>query len=342
MYHLVVLPGWRSLALSDRPDGSYGSKDLFRPHPDNLPGNDTRPGQARWKFVARQGDIVVLANGENADPSPIEHAVMLDPHVEMTIAFSAGGHERLGLLVIPSDKAAGMSQDQVVRAILPSLAQGNALVSDYAKISPDDIVVKPVGTSYPLTAKMTLQRPILTKLFADDIEALCAARSKANAKAITSDAEIYDVVKRAVLDQFRDDVLGPSAAGMNGQSKIMAEGTIDDDDDFFSLGMDSLKSSLVRRRLQRDIVLPDGMALTTNVVFEYPTVTLLTEHIKSLWQGKVDANGSLARDPEATAAEMVKKYTKWGTTTANGRGEFVTAASPRKENGASGQVIVST
>lgn len=339
MYHLVVLPGWRSLAVSDRPDGSYESKDLFRPHPDNLPGNDTRPGQARWKFVARQGDIVVLANGENADPSPIEQAVTLDPHVEMTIAFSAG-HERLGLLVIPSEKAAGMSRDEVVQAILPSLAHGNSLVSDYAKISPDDIVVKPVGTPYPLTAKMTLQRQILTKLFADDIEALCAARGTANAKAITSDDEIYDVVKRAVLDQFRDEVLGPSAAEANGQFRIMAEGTIHDDADFFSLGMDSLKSSLVRRRLQREIMFPDGITLATNVVFEYPTVTLLSEHIKSLRQGEVDENGSLARDPEAIATAMVKKYSTWGTT-ASGQVDFVTAGSPRGKNGASGQVIVS-
>lgn len=339
LYHLVVLSGWQNLKLSDRPDGSYGTQDLFRPHPENLPGGpDTRAGKARWKFVARQGDIVVLANGENADPSPIEQALMLDPHVQMAIAFSAN-HERLGLLLIPSEKADGLSEDQIVQAILPSLTHGNSLVSGYAKISPEDIIVKPVGTTYPQTAKMTLQRHILTKLFADDIEALCAARSVANAKTRLSDHEVYDIVKRAVEDQLQDKVLGSSAAEANGQS-IPHEQGIDDETDFFNLGMDSLRSSLVRRRFQREIPLPDGVTLATNVVFEYPTLKLLTEHIKSLRQGKMDKTGSLAPDPEGIATEMVKKYSSWGTV-ANGQGGLVTSAFSGEENGANGQVIVS-
>lgn len=142
MYHLVALPGLPTLKISDRPDGSLGTKDLFRPHPDNLPGSDTRAGKAKWKFIARQGDIVVLVNGENADPTPIESTMMLDPHVQMAVAFGAG-HERLGLLVIPTEKATGMSKEEVLKSIQPALERGNKLASDYAKISLDDIIVKP-------------------------------------------------------------------------------------------------------------------------------------------------------------------------------------------------------
>lgn len=282
----------------------------------------------------------MLANGENADPSPIEQAVLLDPHVQMCIAFSL--QERLGLLVIPSDKARGMAEAEVVRALRPALAHGNALVADYAKISPDDIVVKPVGTPYPQTAKMTLQRHVLTQLFADDIER-CAAWGGVGAganKPIVSDDEIYGVVKRVVVDQFRDSVVGPSSAeaNSNGASKTDGQADIEDEADFFTLGMDSLQSSLVRRRLEREIPLPKGVTLAINVVFEYPTVRQLSEHIKSLRQAKAgDTNGSLGRDGEAIATAMVKKYNTWGTV-ANGQ----TTTPAGEENGVNGQVIVSS
>lgn len=339
MYHLVVLPGFESLKMSDRPDGSYGTKDLFKPHPDNLPGNDTRSGVAKWKFVARQGDIVVLVNGENADPSPIEQAVMLDPHVQMAVAFGAG-HERLGLLVIPSDKAQDMSREEVIQRLLPALEHGNKLAADYAKISPDDIIVKPVGTPYPQTAKMTLQRHVVNKEFADDIEAHYATRETTNVKGkVMSDNEIRDVVRQVVCQVLQDRGSVFWATGTNEQSTHQGHG-LDDDSDFFSRGMDSLQSSLVRGRLLREISLSPGATLATNVVFEYPTVKLLSEHILHLRQTKWDQNGPKPRDPESIAKEMVTKYAALVTSEVPGYSS-TTAPEPSGKSGISGHVIVS-
>lgn len=335
----MILPGLESLKLSDRPDGSYGTKDLFRPHPDNLPGNDTRSGVAKWKFVARQGDIIVLVNGENADPSPVEQAVMLDPHVQMTVAFGAG-HERLGLLIIPSDKAKGLSKQNVIQRLMPALERGNKLAADYAKISPDDIIVKPVGTPYPQTAKMTLQRHVLNKIFADDIEAHYAMRGTANVDGKQmSDDDIRAAVRRVVGQRLQDRHSGPSTSDTNREPKVQGHG-LDDDADFFSQGMDSLQSSLVRRRLLHEISLPAGATLATNVVFEYPTVNLLSKHIQNIRQSKVFAHGPKSRDPESIAKAMVRKYT--GLITSGITGEYsTTAACLGEKNGNPGHVIVS-
>lgn len=294
MYHLVIKKGLRSLKLSDRPDGSYGTKDIFRPHPDNLPGSDTRSGKAKWKFIGRQGDIIVLVNGENADPTPIENAVLQSPYVQLALAFGAG-HERLGLLIIASEKAATMSKEELVKAITPQLEKGNALAADYAKISPDDIIVKPAGTPYPLTAKMTVQRPILHRTFAEEIEAHYAARDTVNKGQELTNQELRDVVRQVVEQEHQ---------------KHTDDGAeFDDDTDFFSMGMDSLQSSLVRRRLLRKIPLPEGARLATNVVFEYPTVNLLTSHIQDLRQKKLEGVASSStRNPAAIAKAMVKKY----------------------------------
>lgn len=330
MYHLILLPGLSSLKISDGPDGSYASKDLFQPHPDNEPGNDTRAGKAKWKFLARQGDIIVLVNGENADPTPIEHAVMLEPNVQMAVAFGAG-HERPGLLVIPSEKAAGMSKEEVIQSLQPALTRGNKLASDYAKISADDIIVKPVGTEYPQTAKMTLQRPVLNALFAKDIEEHYALRETANSDIELSDEDVRATVRRIVENEFKDRAA--EKAGENGADATQ----FDDDTDFFTLGMDSLQSSLVRRRLLRDIPLPAEANLATNVVFEHPTVNLLSGHLQALRQGKPNVNGSTARDNEAIATAMVKKYSKLVTSPPSTSSEAPAIA----KNGTSGQVIVS-
>lgn len=304
MYHLVILPGYPGLQISDRPDGSYGSKDIFRPHPDNLPGNDTRACKAKWKYVARQGDIIVLVNGENADATPIEQSVMLSPYVQMAIAFGAG-HERLGLLVIPTEKAAGMSKQELIKQIAPDLERGNAMAADYAKISLEDIIVKPVGTPYPLTAKMTLQRPILHQLFSEDIEAHYAAREQADSSVSLSDDQVHDVVRRIVEEEFQKQVSVASA----GQTDTTNGGQeqVDETTDFFSLGMDSLQASHVRVRLLREIPLPKGAKLATNVVFDHPNLKLLSDHIKAIRQ-KSDQNESKARDPETIAMAMIKKY----------------------------------
>ncbi|KAJ4389355.1 hypothetical protein N0V93_006822 [Gnomoniopsis smithogilvyi] len=300
MYHLVILSGFPSLRISDRPDGSYGTKDIFRPHPDNLPGNDTRAKVAKWKYVARQGDVIVLINGENADPTPIEQNVMLSPYIEMALAFGAG-HERLGLLVIPTDKAANMSKTELIKNVVPDLERGNAIAADYAKISPDDIIIKPVGTPYPMTAKMTLQRPIMHKLFAEDIEAHYAAREKADGSVPLSDDEVHGVVRRIVEEEFQKQASVSLPDETDDQSQI------DENLDFFSLGMDSLQASHVRGRLLREIPLPKGARLATNVVFDHPNLGLLSDHIKRLRQ-ESDQNGSTARDSETTARAMVKKY----------------------------------
>lgn len=324
MYHLVVKKGFPSLKMSDRPDGSYGTKDIFRPHPDNLPGSDTRADKAKWKYVGRQGDIIVLVNGENADPTPIENAVLQNPNVEMALAFGAG-YERLGLLIVASEKAANMSKEDLVKSISPELEKGNALAADYAKISADDIIVKPAGTPYPLTAKMTLQRPIMHRMFAEDIEAHYDARDAVHGDKEFADENIRDVVRQAV-EQERMRQLDDG------------EG-FDDDTDFFAMGMDSLQSSLVRRQLVRRIPLPEGARLATNIVFEYPTVNLLSGHIQDVRQKRLGGAGdSKIRDPETVVKAMVKKYVDLVTAGADG----VTSDGVVHEKGDKNQVVVSS
>lgn len=56
---LIVLPQHPVLFVSNRPDGSYATGDLFAPHPD---------GRGGWKYERRKEEIIVHSHGLKSDP----------------------------------------------------------------------------------------------------------------------------------------------------------------------------------------------------------------------------------------------------------------------------------
>lgn len=62
-FEMIVKPGWPGKVMSNMPDGSFTTKDLFVPHP-------TIPDA--YKFVGRLDDTLVLYTGEKVNPVPME------------------------------------------------------------------------------------------------------------------------------------------------------------------------------------------------------------------------------------------------------------------------------
>ncbi|GME36551.1 putative l-aminoadipate-semialdehyde dehydrogenase protein [Neofusicoccum parvum] len=279
LFQLVVLPGLRAKVLADRPDGSYATKDLFRRHPDD---------PSKWKFVARMDDIVVLLNGEKADPIPLEDAVTANPNVRAAVVFGAQ-RDSLGMVVVAADGAAGLSRDEVVASILPDLELGNSRVPAYARIPPDAVIVKEAGTQFPCTDKATVIRSLFIKQFESDIEDYYNAREMArDAETSLSDAEVRDLVRHTVRHELR---LEQDTTALTDAS------------DFFVLGMDSLQATNVRSKLLRSVNLA-GRSLATNVVFDHPSVELLTTHLLDVRQGVANEQDSA----EKLAMELLEKY----------------------------------
>ena len=57
---IVILPGYPTLQVSNRPDGAFETHDLFLPHP-------TRKG--RWLYWMRKDDVMVHSTGMKTDPT---------------------------------------------------------------------------------------------------------------------------------------------------------------------------------------------------------------------------------------------------------------------------------
>lgn len=304
LYHLVIMPGLKQKVLSDRPDGSYGTKDLFQRHP-------TIPDL--WKFAARKDDIIVMLNGEKADPIPVEDAVKVNPEVATAVAFGAG-QEALGLVVVRSHSSATLSHVEFVKTIGPSIDSGNSRVPAYARIARDMIIVKNAGTSFPATDKGTVVRSAFLKEMDEDIERLYSSRSASKLKYTDTGLHLsHDEVLSTVSEIVKDEIRSKNAHDTSASKGKAGEGTrgLDDlsiDTDLFDLGVDSLQASNIRGRIQREIDLR-GVSLTTNVVFDYPTVALLGEHVLQLHLGR-NAHSKLS-DPEELARAMVKRFSNF-------------------------------
>lgn len=282
LWHLIVLPGMPTLVASNRPDGSYATQDLFVRHP-------TDP--KKWKFSHRADDIIVLVNGLKADPHLLEEAVGKNHSVDTAMAFGAG-RDSLGLIVVPSASAAGLSKEEIAARIAPDLELGNAGVSAYARVSLDSVIFREAGSEVPRTAKDTLIRSKFLEICKDDIDAHYAAReAQTNAQVSVADDEVEDIVREVV-----------------GSVVSAGHDELGTDTDFFGLGMDSLQASYVRSRLLRRINV-GGRLLPTNVVFENPTVGKLTDYLLAVRNGQ-DSND--AKNPEKGVAQrLVQKYTRF-------------------------------
>ncbi|XXH04436.1 hypothetical protein Hte_010852 [Hypoxylon texense] len=279
---LVILPGLPTKMLSNRKDGSYGTNDLFERHPSDL---------GKWKFAGRADDIIVLVNGEKADPTPLEQAVSANVNVHTAVVFGSG-HDSLGMLIFPSDSAAGLSRAELLESIEPSLELGNVKVPAYARVSPDSVILKDVGFEVPMTAKSTWIRSKLLELCRRDVECFYAEReSGKEVEAPVTDGDVGEIV----LETMR-------------LTLSIEDGKLTDDSDFFSLGMDSLQASHARSRLLRRVDL-GGHSLAANVAFDFPTVNRLTQHIKDVRNGRQSLHSF--ETIKFFAENLVQKYTRF-------------------------------
>lgn len=288
LFHLVVLPGLKQKVFSDRPDGSYGTKDLFQRHPTE---------EGLWKFAARKDDMIVLVNGEKADPIPLEEAVTASPNVKAAVAFGAG-QDILGLVVVRSDRATSLSHEDFVNSIRAELEAGNSRVPAYARVPSEMLVVKDADTQYPTTDKSTIIRSLFLKMFKQDIENAYVAKEQLDVanqqRGPLSAVQLSETVFRIVKE-----VLAPRLVDVE----------ISEESDFFDLGMDSLQATLIRSRLLREIDIA-GQVLATNVVFDRPNIRLLSEHLLLLRSGGRDEVAGKA--VEDLARSLVAKYSQFG------------------------------
>lgn len=284
IYECVVLDGLPSKVTSNSsdPPNSFHTSDLFSPHP-------TIPNA--WKFLGRSDDRVTLMNGEKVLPLPFEHQVRQNEFVREALVFGIG-KAIPGILIVPSEKALTLSEEDMFENIWPSIESANSHGEGFSQICREMVKMLAVGSEYPCTDKGTIIRAASYRQFSEVIESVYAEfengpQDSTRQKLVLDVSELESYLLDMLKLRFGHDALTNTT-------------------DFFDAGVDSLQAITLWGSLKRELDI-GAAVLGRNVVFEYPNVKSLAAHLYALRTGlEVQTEDELE-----TMVELIEKYSSF-------------------------------
>ncbi|KAK1240278.1 hypothetical protein MKX08_007720 [Trichoderma sp. CBMAI-0020] len=265
LFECVIMDGWPSKVKSSRPDGAYATKDLFEPHP-SIP--------RAWKYIARLDDTIVLVNGEKFNPVEMEGKIRSDKNVTEAVVFGAG-RAHLGILLVPAAGLATHTNEEILDIIWPIVEFANKSADAFARISRDMIRLLPHDCAYPRTDKGSIIRQAFYQKFKAEIEETYDLAESSSEELVQ-----FDLPE---LQQFIRDLL---------QRTLETPTPVQDDEDFFSSGLDSLQAIQMRSEILKKVDIGENK-LGQQIVFEQPSISKLSSFLLSLRTGS-DANEQMS------------------------------------------------
>ncbi|KAF9880143.1 male sterility protein [Colletotrichum karsti] len=277
LFECCVLPGWPAKVATNQDDGSYCTKDLFEPHP-------TIP--KAWKYIARLDDTIALVNGEKFNPVHMEGTIRSNKNITECVIFGVG-RPSLGALIVPAATLAGKTEEEILEVVWPVVESASRNVEAYARVSKNMIKLLPYDCAYPRTDKGSVIRQAFYKRYAQDIDEVYdkADAGSGDLKKLSL-PELKDFIRQGLLQTLSKKV------------------QLDDDTDFFSLGLDSLQAIQMRSDILRTIDI-GGHKLGQTVVFDHPSINKLSSYLYSLGSGEgVETDVPI----ESEMRELIEKY----------------------------------
>ncbi|KAI0677488.1 acetyl-CoA synthetase-like protein [Trametes maxima] len=284
-------PEARLPIINAKVDGvdAYETNDLLEPHP-------TLPGW--WTVYGRRDDQIILSNGEKTNPIPLEAIITQDPRVRSCVVFGQGKFQN-GVLVEPQAELAFDPSDEMRlndyrNTIWPTVERANEFAPQHSRIFKEMILVTSPLKPFTYTMKGFPQRVKILNNYREEIETLYADLEEHAQSDVPPpsawDAENTAAFLRAAVEQVLQQAIAYDA-------------------DFFRSGCDSLQAAWIRTTIVRAIrpTLPDvAKQLPTNIIFQFPTISSLTDAILRAVHQSADAATS-ATTPE-DLARLVEEY----------------------------------
>ena len=275
-YELVVGAGWPSKVATNRLDGSYATRDLFIKH----------PILNAWKYSGRIDDVIVLENGEKANPLAIEGAVRQHEYVAEAVVFGVG-KPHFGIAIILSPAAVGLSREEVIDQLSPVIESSQQILPTYAKISRDMVVLMPAETEYPRTDKGTVIRKAFYRRFSEKIDSVYNDNAPTTIE-LWSESDLREFIRSEAQKVL----------------ELPENASFGNDTDFFQSGMDSLQASQLRAVLTRRVN-TNGRRLNLNIVFDYPSTRALAHELHLIQLGS-------STEVQSTTTEIMELINKYG------------------------------
>jgi thioester reductase-like protein len=261
----------------------YSTSDLYRPHP-TLPDH--------WTYVGRADDIIVFSTGEKLNPTTIEGAVIGHPGV-LGAQVVGAGQFHAALIIEPAQHPANEQEKQkFLDDVWPVIEKVNEQTVAHGRILRDYVFLSDPERPFPRAGKGTVQRAVATKLYADDIRRIFESSSDTNGSAAAVELDFSS--ETALADGIRDLV--------RQTMKLPALGV---DDDFFTVGVDSLQVLQLARVLSASV----KQTIEGRSIYSHPSIAKLSSFINSL--AGFSSNGTATEaDTLALCSALVEKYTQ--------------------------------
>ncbi|KAI0173134.1 acetyl-CoA synthetase-like protein [Hypoxylon sp. FL1284] len=296
-YRLVIVrkdkhPGLQGIFYTFPDLNEFDTNDMYRPHP-TLPDH--------WIYFGRSDSIIVFSNGEKLNPVDIELTVVGHPGVKGAVVVGTNRFQA-GLIIEPATYPKDDEEAQkFIDSVWPQVVSANKESVAHGQIGREFIILTSPDKPFPRAGKGTVQRAGAIKLYEEEINRLYESVGTVyEAEAPTIDASSEDSLSNAIREVFR--------------SRVGAKAELEDDTDFFSVGIDSLQvinaSRLLRAGLEAAGSHIDSTALATRAIYTNPTPRKLARYLYSVLQeeGKSTLGGGGQHELEAMEA-LWKKYT---------------------------------
>ncbi|KAI0379246.1 acetyl-CoA synthetase-like protein [Hypomontagnella monticulosa] len=271
----------------------YYTKDLFTQHPE-------KPNL--FRYYGRRDDILVLTNGEKVNPIPLEQKVQGHPSVRGAIVVGTG-RIQTALLIEPREPLEGVSRDEFLEALWPHIQESNTAIPGQGRIARDKVICALPDKPFHRTAKGTIVRKLTEEAYKDEIEELYSSSTaqsriamvdlKANPDGVYESAEVIDFLRQVISISF------PPVT------------TIEENEDFFAHGLDSLQTLEITANLKRSLEGKSSTPITwisPRTIFRNSSLVELSKLIcKFLNEGRTPEKDSQA-DHSYAVDEAVARY----------------------------------
>ncbi|CAO3664962.1 unnamed protein product [Umbelopsis ramanniana] len=283
---LVILPNSPFMAtnVSNRPDGSYATNDLWTPHPG-------KPGY--WTICGRADDTLIMSNGEKTNPVPMEAAMRNFHRIIEHCAVIGQGRAATSVLV-QLDVEEAMRRDiyDILNIVEAAVDVANQDAPAHSKIVfPDMVKILPLLERLPVTDKGTISRKKAEKQYGDYVEIMYDAffnkssdlqQDKGSEKLPQEPKAISDFLKSVIAKLIK---VKPSQ--------------VHDTVNVFDQGLDSLLAVQLRNSIVKNI-----KDVPTNFVFQNSTIESMTQAICKGSEGADNGVESSYR----TTKQLLAKY----------------------------------
>lgn len=270
---------------------TYRTNDLFVQHPEN---------PKLWKFHGRRDDVIVLSNGEKFNPVIMESIISGDSLLQG--ALIAGMARSQAALIVEPRPNHGLSNEEVVRRIWPTVQKGNLEGPAHGRIFPSKIIVASPDKPFIRAGKGTVIRRHNIMQFEEEIEKVYdgSGEPRRDVSKLKLPLDVNDC--KAFLKGYSVDFLVTGDA-------------ITDQTDLFNAGLDSLQTSELTAHIKAWLnTNPKAAAkvkVSTKTIYENPTIESLASHLTRTLNLDGEATMDTTATEATTAARMLAVLEKF-------------------------------